>query len=936
MNTEGNVSGNTGSHYSGTHASDGDDNLFFELSDSSGSSSGVSTPLPIHSSCKTDTVFEPLLHGDNNEGYLNVQQLHASENRRHLSGIPSSSERPDNPVVTFRAAAARIKQHIVTRRESSRRRLSAESTAARSDENHHRGLPTEKAVISSSPLGAPHDEVDDCQQYPAEEMHNMRVEQETRASSATLAGLPQPVHIDLHKTKWEPEAVDTTDGGAENESRSLDLALAMLPRIPSFPPGSAEVWVRVHGILIASKGISPASPPYVRASFYPGARRIARTGLPTVDPTSTTAPNLGFKGSGGVLSATHSPAERFVEYLFGGEDSNADPKNNVLSLPLEPDVVGMMSEKGGRTSPPTMRLEIVSGRSLGRCDLALPEALRRPGGAFLKLQLPVRKKERPQGQARRRAIPGRLPGHQEMTAAEEQGSDEGSIIVGQISLDVGVMLSGEPECSPSGMERGAQELTTGVVIVEAIDICIRDSGGRRVELSGVQRTKFIGIGAALTLGGGKPKLAAFCVGECGRNKPGGNGSESIPVQRGLPNQAGKALLKSSCVELDILSIKLVKREEVDSTTRSCLGLGRMGAEQWQGDRWREGGAGGRGGEGEGRNEVKIAVSDINDIFEGESRWVEMHHEYFKLGCDSRKWGYPGNNAVSGIQTDGFRRSLEVRLRISLADTAPFRQREHQRTISIEGGLSVTDNASPRGSGSAIVPQTERHRTRLAENVYSLPAGGVPRSALEAWNITPGNGCSRARGVFSSQGYHNQGRAVLYSRGDSGYFLSQSGPGVLELEVLAVHGRGKELGLATTIGKEGNGSGSCQASVPDISPPLWVRVTYLCGRRGGRGGREGREGGEVERIGGGGGGVSVTDSPPGDMSPLEQDERWRDGDPAFTARPWKQDREECCRCDWVVRWPRGDGVLARCPVHWTLSQSVLPVVLLEVFRGQVRL
>ncbi|CAM9712759.1 unnamed protein product, partial [Ectocarpus sp. 12 AP-2014] len=56
---------------------------------------------------------------------------------------------------------------------------------------------------------------------------------------------------------------------------------------------------------------------------------------------------------------------------------------------------------GGKFGPctPTMRLEIVSGRSVGRCDLALPEVLRRPGSSFHNFHVPVWKKG-PQGQSK--------------------------------------------------------------------------------------------------------------------------------------------------------------------------------------------------------------------------------------------------------------------------------------------------------------------------------------------------------------------------------------------------------------------------------------------------------------------------------------------------------------------------------------------------------
>lgn len=923
INTECNVTGNIDLQNMGTNASHDDDNLFFELSASSESSSGVSTSLTMQSSGEANTAFGPL-DGVDSKGTFDVQKPHVSECQRGRSGTLSAPERPGTPGDYCGAANAEIEQHAVTERESNRRHTYTENAAAGIYEHLSRGSPSERAGVSSSPVRDPHHEVGDYHQDSVVNMPHPYAEQNRNkklVSPTTQAGLLQPGQMHLHEATPKPEAVDSTDEGVESESQPLDLSLAMLSLIPSFPPGSAEVRVRVHGILIPCEGNPPASPPYVRASIHPGASSIARTGIPVIYPTSTTTPRAGNTGSGGVLLEVHSRAERVVEYLFGREPGGANAANKgVVSLPLDPDVVSMMPERSGGTSPPTMRLEIVSSRSLGWCELALPEALRRPGGAFQKLQLPVWKKERPKKNGTRRTVQGCLSGIQEIAAAGEQGFDEGGITVGQINLDFGVVLSDDPEGPLSEMASDVLELTTGIVAVEAIDIRVRDGGSGMV-----QPTEFIGISVALTAGGGKPKLAPFGSRGCGRTGPEGSKPKRASVHEGFSHQGSEVLLKSTCAELDVLTMKLVHREEFHRSSNSGLGLEWRGGEQWKREGWK-----GRGGGG-GENVVKIAVSDINDIFDGRSRWVEMYYDCCEGGYDSRTLSYLGNNAASGIKNVGSRRWMEVRLRLSLTDTVPVRQCEHQRTNTKEGGPSAADVVFPLKASSLIDPITEQDL---------MSVGGVPRPALEAWNISPMNGCSEAHVTFSSLGDRKQRRPFLHSRGKSERFPSQVGPGVVELEVLTIHGRGPEPRPATAISKAGNVNGNRQASISYTSSRLWVRVTYCNEREGGEGGRgRGGSGGPEEGQGSGGGGgrsgMSVMDSPPGGIFPLEQGELCREGDPHSPARPWKQDKKLRCGCDWIVRWPRNDGVLARCPVHWTLSQGVLPVVLLEVFRGQVR-
>ncbi|CAM9712690.1 unnamed protein product, partial [Ectocarpus sp. 12 AP-2014] len=70
--------------------------------------------------------------------------------------------------------------------------------------------------------------------------------------------------------------LDAIQGFSQSDTPSLDVAAAMLPLIPSYPPGSAEIRVLVRSLLWPAASVVPPTPPYVRVSLQPGACSIAR------------------------------------------------------------------------------------------------------------------------------------------------------------------------------------------------------------------------------------------------------------------------------------------------------------------------------------------------------------------------------------------------------------------------------------------------------------------------------------------------------------------------------------------------------------------------------------------------------------------------------------------------------------------------------------
>ncbi len=693
------------------------------------------------------------------------------------------------------------------------------------------------------------------------------------------------------------------------ESKSLDIAAAMFPLIPSFPPGSAEVRFWVHSLVIPMTGDTLASPPYARFSLNPGAHSIARTSLAS-RASSTQEPSLA-----GVplWAGLFSPPPRSAEYLFEGKGGGTNA-SDVVSLPLGSTEAGSGRDATGGPSTPSVRVEIVAGRSLGRCDLALPEALRRIGGVFKQLNVPIWRRWRAgqrgcclsSSRTETPAVAGLLP-------REEQ------VLAGVVSLDLAVVLSGETSSSPSGNGSSPPELTAGVITIEATGV--RSRGGEEGENAGLgarQPEDAVGVGAWLTLGEGRTKVAAARFGSRGRGRNGvEDGHKGYPAAAAEeqeeeggeeePSRRDCAIsLKSACTEFDVLALQLIRRREDEEDRRGSGDLGGL--------RRKGGQQGGRGG----GYPVRIAVSDINELFDGRPRWVPMEH-----GCSDINSDRPKRCPSTGALTRGrrkARRQLEVRLLVSLAAIDPVHHHHHEqhRKTSSGGGLSIRGLGPSQEPRRPTDPRTLQDMGAAEAESEPRPGLGSPSSTatLEAWITSPRNGCTQAlaavpplddgAGVGTVRHRSIRGTAPK-SIETGGNHLDQAGPGVFRLEILAIHGRGHKAGAACA-----REDSPTKTKTP---PHWWVRATFSGG---------GREPG---------GDASSVDSPAGAMSLLNGDEL--DQIELIPATPLQRHEAGRRGFDWVVRWPRSGGVLARYPVHWTLSQSELPVVSLEVFRGQVR-
>lgn len=835
-----------------------DEDLFFELSKSSASDSSASTPLSmpesLQSSGETSAVIEPLAtgastHSVERDGQFYVQrQQHASQNQRKEPGVRGDPETPNTSGEVAGTTIAELGHHSAVKTQTRGQQPPVESGAARSRETPSHGVKALHAIKGVSPSDTP----------------------------------------------------------------SLDVAAAMLPLIPSYPLESAEIRVLIRSLLLPIAGVDPTTPPYVRISLQPGAYSIARSTPATLSHDAVKRSTNQQQG-GEFSSKASCSTGSVVEYLVGGEARGLQVGHQVLALSLGPDVARMVKGKMFGPSTPSMRLEIVSGRTLGRCDLALPEALRRPGSSFKNLHVPIWKSQGPQGQSKRRNVCGKPNLGFEKSSKErfsrkqgvinfgEQACGQCATITGKINIDFGVVLTGETEGSPSEKESCAIQQTTGTVRVDTMGIRFRDADGGRVGLHVEHHfTGVVGISATLELGG-ETRFSTFDQG--GEGGKGATAGEGCSVGQELPH-CGQILLKSSCTELDVLTLRLSTAREIKSSSGSSF---LRHGEVVEKDR--------------GRDTVTIAVSDINDIFEGGAKWVVMSHHCFGDGQTGQKRTQIGLPEACGGQNAGATCRSEVQLRVSLSDTTPVM--EHRRNLDTTPGHGVTvKDPESWQKPSALTDAPTHENAQVGSILPKSTTDGEPWRALDAWIASPHNRCAQARVNVSSLG---EGRQVppLGGATNATSRVSRRAGEVL-LEVLAIHGQGMEGWPTAVSTRQGHCDNNRQTSSSvGIPPSWWVRITFS-DRGGGKGrGEEGR--------------YFVVDSPPGLLPSLEESTSRRCGEEAIAAPPPMQQSEgESCGIggSWVVRWPRACGVVVRCPVHWNLGQKKLPVVFFEVFRGQV--
>lgn len=663
----------------------------------------------------------------------------------------------------------------------------------------------------------------------------------------------------------------------------LDLEAAMLPLIPSYAAGSAEIRVWANRIIVPSAHAKNTTSPYVRCSLHPGrAQVMART--PAYRQSNTAKKSMSDVASCAVdIGRASAPApaseedgswppsgEPTVEYAFGTTAEEENVSRQGLNLPIGPDMTTMMA---GGHGPPTLRLEVVSGRSLGHCDVSLVEALRHPGSAFRELKIPIWRKESSTTETARgragmfRRTQGNNAGRgRELVAtlAERQS------IACFVEFDFGVVLVGAPPDDIVGLESDTLVLTKRLITVEIMGL--REpgtAGGSGLDLGEIKkRSGIVGVGVELVLNGGA-KVAAFDA--INSNTHEGEGREEAQTVVVTESKNGsRAALTSPCIELEALDLYFVRENLVlvgDLSHRS-RGCGVREMERGQ-----------RG------HPVTIPVSNINDIFHGRTWWLAMDST---TGENRRKQAV---GRTTGETTERASGRWEVQLKLTVSNTVPVGHLHRWTPITSKGSQdssrSIPWNAPPnRVTGASYVNQSLLlHSANMPEFAGSCPA-------FQHGHFT------EARATVSSMvgaGERRTSDDEAVSKGSEMKRRDSPAPGHLELTVSAIHGVWREA----TVPK--NDREGCGGRVAAEHPPWRVRVNFS-------GGSKGDASISFTQI--------VSEGASGERQAIVQD-KWGDG------------RNGC------VRWPLDtDGVRARYEIHWTPRQNVLPTASFDVSRGQV--
>lgn len=701
----------------------------------------------------------------------------------------------------------------------------------------------------------------------------------------------------------------------------LDLTESLLALAPSYPVGHAEVRVWVHGIFVGRDLISAATPPYVRFSLPPRVHDgMARTGsLHAPILTETTSQVTRAHGIARA-DPLQPPFSTYTMSQITGRtyDTNRNrdsittkktptAKCVVQYLPKEGDAgrhVSLSLGPSGESvfSPPALRLEIVGGRSLGRCDLSLTEALRHPGSTLRQIEAPIWKKEpieedEAKGEPDRvnRDSSGDRPAGDDVQQNEAFSCGGRRFSTGKVLFDVGVRLTGDAAGRTAPERNMKVESTTSYVKVEAIGLRVTGTRGGVDFPSRVARHchGITGISAELALGAEKTMFATFdpthegVSGQC----------VDLTSADGVGfSQTSSAVLKSMCTEVDVLVLRLQRRPSEQH-------LGSPQVVEISNRRDPEGSR--EGGTGKGRGTLSIAVSDINDCFCGRAQWLAV--DVFREKNDSaRKAGSQTTRGLGRAGPDVHR--LEIQLRVSVTQENPANQhplgdavsedgKHHARGGTACGDGWLVDGSAPQPGTCCITSSPVKQSA-----VFGELNSDASWSAFEAWLLSPQNSCEQSRTIVSSFGGNARPararRTLNFVDGDGDASGSGGpGPGELQLEVIAIHGQAADMTEADRWQ---------EASMPETdnlngfiaeTPIWWVRIT----------------------VSDGGGGSVTSDSPPGDV----EEGVWEGGQDAAGLK-----------YDGVVRWAASARARVRCAVHWTPRRRVLPTASLSIFRGKV--
>lgn len=660
----------------------------------------------------------------------------------------------------------------------------------------------------------------------------------------------------------EPSGADKTVASTEE---GLDIATAMIPLIPSYVPGSAEIRIRVHGV-VPLAGVEFETPPYVRVSLHPGGcNTMVRTPL-SRRVSTTRSREVNNSVAHGILGSVSPCAQGSHQYQFGKasqvKDKNTDAEgapsidNPQLVVKIGPEIVRGLSE---RRRPPTLKFDVVCSRCVGECEISLSDTLRRPGRPFRHLQLPLWVSRDQKSGINDRMMPS-MPNSKNVGNRTPVGPTESkhTSAVAHLHVDFGVALTGFPAGIEEPVESSGQMRTRGFVKVEAMDVRLIDARGSARKAPDDLRANSLGVSVELTLKG-KREIVGFAD-----NMLSYDHQNNAALGPGFEGKGGNGIvIESAYTELDSLVLKLVSRGGCHSRgdIHRCPSVQASRVD-------------------ERRHETMIPVSDINDLFGGKARWVKMGH-YRGSGRIERM--EKGNAEREEKAFDGGGYGFEVKLRIVVSDLDPT------------GGCGGTENPMTGGQPAAeyIGAPQEAAFSSHGSNAEQ-PGKRCPRdnrvfsTVLHTVSAIPDNWLQATAMVRSVANFESIDNLQNEFRGRQ---KSLPGPGVVELDVIAICGAVNTLASSADTGNGGMG----------VEKGLPWRIT-------------------VEMNGGSKGYLR-----------LESQEGFQDDE-------WGIEQDvvavEGARNE-AVCWPGGAALRTTYSVHWTPRQSALPFASFAVFHGQVR-
>lgn len=443
---------------------------------------------------------------------------------------------------------------------------------------------------------------------------------------------------------------------------ALDLKAAFLPLIPHFAVGSAGIRVWIHTV---KTNATLTTPPYVRASVHSGGSShcVTCTSL-SRGPTPAS-----------LTSGPASPTER-----------------NATQFSFEENEVLLLGVEGARElscQPIMLRLQAVSNRLLGSCDVSLVEALRRPGSVFQEISMPIW----------RTVSNGRSGQVSNNAQTPEVQTDR--VVSGYIVFDFGVMLKQEGSKIPAPkLQRSIPH--AGIVKVSVTGLRRNLASGSDLRVAGTAQCTGL-LGVSVMLGSSSQHIiATFDTG-----RPGSEQGHWLPTSAVSPGlQCTDGSLVSTCIELDILILRLVYLKE--GSVAGSYAQGRVLG-----------------------SHSPIPISDISNIFGGATHWMQMSPH----ASSHRKRNFV-RKSIERAGRDGWDVCLRVAVSMEALD---------DQMLLREG--PVPKQASPRPSSTLDMSQYSVRCTESSQ--YNDRCTESRHFNSEDWILAQGSNLEQAQAALSS-------------------------------------------------------------------------------------------------------------------------------------------------------------------------------------------